>query len=114
MEDAQDSTMALTAALQDLEFLVLADSTFQRLLNKDQYGSLTLFGGQALVCPGASLSLGATVVALPAHPRTLSWQSPAVRQPGGDSDAQGQHGQEGQRGSDSPGIVDPGFSPTAL
>ena len=29
MEDAPDSTMALTAALQDLEFLVLADSTFR-------------------------------------------------------------------------------------
>ena len=56
VEDAPDSTMALTAALQDLEFLVLADSTFQHLLNKDQYGSRTLFGGQALVCPGASLT----------------------------------------------------------
>ena len=48
--------MALTTALQDLDFLALADSTFQHLLNKDQYGSRTLFGGQALVCPGASLT----------------------------------------------------------
>ena len=48
--------MALTAALQDLEFLVLAESTNQHLLNKDQYGSRTFFGGQALVCPGASLA----------------------------------------------------------
>ena len=89
MEDAQDSTMALTTALQDLEFLV--------------------------VCPGASLTQsykrqgGIT----PSLLELLS-QPPTVRQPGGDSDAQGQHRQEGQRGPDSSGIVDPGFSPTAL
>ena len=56
MENPQNSTMTLTNALQDLEFLVLADSTFQHLLNQDQYGSRTLFGGQALICPGASLT----------------------------------------------------------
>ena len=69
-----------------------------------------------LQAPGGdhSLSFRAAVVALPAHPRTLSWQPPAIRQPGGDTDAQGQHGQEGQCGSDSTGIFGPSLSPTAL
>ena len=42
--------------LQDLEFLALTDSTFQYMLGGDQYGARTLFGGQALICPGAALT----------------------------------------------------------
>ena len=42
--------------LQDLEFLALTDSTFQYMLTGDQYGARSLFGGQALICPGAALT----------------------------------------------------------
>ena len=42
--------------LQDLEFLALTDSTFQYMLAGDQYGARSLFGGQALICPGAALT----------------------------------------------------------
>ena len=104
--------MALTTALQDLEFLVLADN----ISAPAQQGSIRLphtFWGSGsslsrsladaeLQAPGRDhpLSFRAVVVALPAYPRTLSWKPPTVCEPGGDSNAQGQHGQEGQRGLD--------------
>ena len=44
--------------LTDVKFLVLTDSTFQHLLTGCQYGVRTVLGGQAVICPGATLTKG--------------------------------------------------------